>query len=43
LAYVITAVYPDTRAVSIEANGTPFDAATIRSVVTAAELAELLP
>jgi len=33
----------DVATVSIEANGTPFDAATIRSVVTAAELAELLP
>jgi hypothetical protein len=40
--FVVTAIYPDSRAVVIEAHETPFDVATIRAVVTDVELVELL-
>jgi DNA-directed RNA polymerase specialized sigma24 family protein len=41
--FVVTAVYPDRRAVSIEAHTFAFDPATLRSVVTDPELVALLP
>lgn len=40
--FVVTAIHPDSRAVTIGAHGTPFDVATIRSVATDAELIDLL-
>jgi hypothetical protein len=41
--FVVTAIYPDSRAVSIGSNTTPLDVATVRSVVTDPALVELLP
>jgi hypothetical protein len=40
--FIVTAVYSDDRVVSIGAYGTPFDVATLRSVVTDPELVALL-